>query len=57
MSLPQLYADLERVRAWEKESLPVSKTDIVTEISKRLAPILANIIEALEEIDNKLKVK
>lgn len=57
MSLPQLRTDLERVRAWETESLPVSKQDIVAEISKRLAPILSNIIVALEKMEQKIKTK
>lgn len=57
MSLPQLRADLECVRAWETQTLPLSRQDIVTEISKRLSPILANIIVALEEMEQKIKTK
>ncbi len=45
---------LKHVVGWRKEPLPLSKKDLVHEISQRLEPIVANLIERIDSLDKRI---
>ena len=45
---------LNQVVGWRQESLPISKQDIVNEISRRLEPILIQLLQRIDDMDMKI---
>ena len=45
---------LNQVVGWRQESLPISKQDIVNEISRRLEPILTQLLQRIDDMDMKI---
>lgn len=51
-----MQTDIEAIKMWPHEQLPLSKTAIVHEMSKRLTPIFENISNAIIALEKRVQI-
>ena len=51
-----MQKDVESIKTWSQEQLPLSKTAIVHEMSQRLAPIFQNISNAIVSLEKRVQI-
>ena len=51
-----MQKDVESIKGWSQEQLPLSKTAIVHEMSQRLAPIIENITNAIVRLEKRVQI-
>lgn len=55
-SLQDLHTHTRRVHNWRRDPVPLSKQDIVHEMSHRLFPIMQSLVDVIEEQQSRIQV-